>query len=131
MTLNMCTELPPATGTAADSVMPLQDFLTKVSPAHGGTTWGEVVQTMLANDADATIVSELRRELAANGRFESPIQVDQETRSVVSGMHRIVALILTSAATVEYTCGTRRNTPRRGRRRGAGLRGRVLTNTRG
>lgn len=66
-----------------------------VSPAYGGSSWEDAIESLLADPIEAQVVADLVGELAVNGEFERPIvwEVDPETgdRVVSDGMHRLVA----------------------------------------
>jgi hypothetical protein len=109
----------------------LQDFLSKFSPTSEGSTWGEGVQQMLADHGEAAIIAKLVHELASGRTFDRPVRVDTAKRRVADGMRSVVASILFSAETIEFTQDIDGRTVRRGRHRGARLRERELADTGG
>ena len=56
--------------------------------------WADVTATFLSEPSEAAIVEQLRAELAANGRYELPVNLDSDVMEVKNGRHRVVAAIL-------------------------------------
>jgi len=74
------------------TVLAVADLLARYAPAYHGS-WDNAVRQMLAEPADAEIITQLRAERAAAGRFRRPVVVDDERQVIGDGMHRVVAAI--------------------------------------
>lgn len=81
--------------------VPTQVFLERYAPAYPeGVTWTEAIASLLASDADADVVTSLRADLRAWGRFRNPVRVDTDELEVADGMHRVAATVLESMVSI-------------------------------
>ena len=103
MTETNITESTVASGPSLH-VLPLQEFLDTYLPAYyADSEWEEIPALLSALHSEKTTIDTLRAVLQAGNDYEEPIYVDEETKRVGNGMHRICAAILEQKETLTFT----------------------------
>jgi hypothetical protein len=72
--------------------------LRRTIPAYGGTTWEDVDASMSSSPSDQDRIAHLERILREEGAFVDPVVLDPTDRSVLDGMHRVVAALRADVA---------------------------------